>query len=348
VAVGSARRPYNPRARRCRPADCHLLARTLTLPRHARAHVSAPPARRARAHAAPPCAGAAPRRAAPTRPLPLLIRRYDIDLRDDRELALRRLTSFCRAGFVSVTDFRSAVPPSRCTPALCPLTGGRRCCRRARPECAAQRPPKTAQRPPKRGAASATSDSTRARSSGARARRARDSARDAAPGPPSPPPGTTPCASLRRTRSSRSRTPLWPSRPRCSSTSSAVSPGRPAAPAGVEFTGSGPGPGFRMSWPRRAGAVPPLPAALGCLGRAASAGSRPPPPRTPACTPACAAACAPARAPARPFSRPSPRPDPAPRRAARRQAPCSSWALRSTTRACCGASTTWTQSGASR
>ncbi|GBF93833.1 acyl-coenzyme A oxidase peroxisomal [Raphidocelis subcapitata] len=32
--------------------------------------------------------------------------RYDIDLRDDRELALRRLTSFCRAGFVSVTDFR--------------------------------------------------------------------------------------------------------------------------------------------------------------------------------------------------------------------------------------------------
>jgi hypothetical protein len=34
--------------------------------------------------------------------------RYDIDLRDDRELALRRLTSFCRAGFVSITDFRWA------------------------------------------------------------------------------------------------------------------------------------------------------------------------------------------------------------------------------------------------
>ncbi|KAI8462801.1 MAG: hypothetical protein J3K34DRAFT_498174 [Monoraphidium minutum] len=32
--------------------------------------------------------------------------RYDIDLRDDRELALQRLSSFCRAGFVSVTDFR--------------------------------------------------------------------------------------------------------------------------------------------------------------------------------------------------------------------------------------------------
>lgn len=36
----------------------------------------------------------------------LYVPRYDIDLRDDRELALRRLTSFCQAGFVSVTDFR--------------------------------------------------------------------------------------------------------------------------------------------------------------------------------------------------------------------------------------------------
>lgn len=33
-------------------------------------------------------------------------RRYDMDLRDERELALQRLTKFCRAGFVSVTDFR--------------------------------------------------------------------------------------------------------------------------------------------------------------------------------------------------------------------------------------------------
>jgi len=40
--------------------------------------------------------------------------RYDIDLRDDRELALRRLTSFCRAGFVSVTDFRWAASIGGC------------------------------------------------------------------------------------------------------------------------------------------------------------------------------------------------------------------------------------------
>jgi hypothetical protein len=33
-------------------------------------------------------------------------RRYDIDLRDDRELAYQRLKKFCMAGFVSVTDFR--------------------------------------------------------------------------------------------------------------------------------------------------------------------------------------------------------------------------------------------------
>lgn len=36
-------------------------------------------------------------------------RRYDIDLRDDRELAYQRLKKFCMAGFVSVTDFRCAV-----------------------------------------------------------------------------------------------------------------------------------------------------------------------------------------------------------------------------------------------
>lgn len=32
--------------------------------------------------------------------------RYDLDLRDSRELALQRLSRFCRSGFVSVTDFR--------------------------------------------------------------------------------------------------------------------------------------------------------------------------------------------------------------------------------------------------
>lgn len=34
------------------------------------------------------------------------IPRYDMDLRDERELALERLKRFCQAGFVSVTDFR--------------------------------------------------------------------------------------------------------------------------------------------------------------------------------------------------------------------------------------------------
>ena len=29
-----------------------------------------------------------------------------MDLRDERELALQRLTKFCQSGFVSVTDFR--------------------------------------------------------------------------------------------------------------------------------------------------------------------------------------------------------------------------------------------------
>lgn len=42
---------------------------------------------------------------------PLYIPRYDIDLRDDRELALARLERFCRAGFISVGDF--AVDPRR-------------------------------------------------------------------------------------------------------------------------------------------------------------------------------------------------------------------------------------------
>lgn len=36
----------------------------------------------------------------------LLVLRYDMDLRDSRELALQRLSRFCRSGFVSVTDFR--------------------------------------------------------------------------------------------------------------------------------------------------------------------------------------------------------------------------------------------------
>jgi len=41
----------------------------------------------------------------------LYIPRYDIDLRDDRELAYQRLSKFCRAGFVSVADF--AADPRR-------------------------------------------------------------------------------------------------------------------------------------------------------------------------------------------------------------------------------------------
>lgn len=39
-----------------------------------------------------------------TEPLPG--RRYDIDLRDERELALQRLKRICQSSFVSVTDFR--------------------------------------------------------------------------------------------------------------------------------------------------------------------------------------------------------------------------------------------------
>ena len=36
-----------------------------------------------------------------------------MDLRDERELALQRLTGVCHAGFISVTDFRqvAAGPP---------------------------------------------------------------------------------------------------------------------------------------------------------------------------------------------------------------------------------------------
>lgn len=37
---------------------------------------------------------------------PIAPYRYDLDLRDSRELALQRLARFCRSGFVSVTDFR--------------------------------------------------------------------------------------------------------------------------------------------------------------------------------------------------------------------------------------------------
>lgn len=34
-------------------------------------------------------------------------RQYDIDLREERRVALQRLESLCRAGFISVTDFRT-------------------------------------------------------------------------------------------------------------------------------------------------------------------------------------------------------------------------------------------------
>jgi len=42
---------------------------------------------------------------------PIYVPRYDIDLRDDRELAFERLARFCRAGFISVADF--AADPRR-------------------------------------------------------------------------------------------------------------------------------------------------------------------------------------------------------------------------------------------
>ena len=34
-------------------------------------------------------------------------RRYDMDLRDERELAFQRLLTICQSGLVSITDFRS-------------------------------------------------------------------------------------------------------------------------------------------------------------------------------------------------------------------------------------------------
>lgn len=36
-------------------------------------------------------------------------RRYDMDLRDERELAFQRLLSICQSGLVSITDFRSSL-----------------------------------------------------------------------------------------------------------------------------------------------------------------------------------------------------------------------------------------------
>ena len=33
-------------------------------------------------------------------------RRYDMDLRDERELAFQRLLCICQSGLVSITDFR--------------------------------------------------------------------------------------------------------------------------------------------------------------------------------------------------------------------------------------------------
>jgi acyl-CoA oxidase len=36
----------------------------------------------------------------------IYVPRYDMDLRDERELALERLKGVCHAGFISVKDFR--------------------------------------------------------------------------------------------------------------------------------------------------------------------------------------------------------------------------------------------------
>ncbi len=38
-------------------------------------------------------------------------RRYDMDLRDERELAFQRLLCICRSDLVSITDFRSISCP---------------------------------------------------------------------------------------------------------------------------------------------------------------------------------------------------------------------------------------------
>lgn len=53
-------------------------------------------------------------------------RRYDMDLRDERELAFQRLLTICQSGLVSITDFRSGLcPPAYGLPsALQQLCGG--------------------------------------------------------------------------------------------------------------------------------------------------------------------------------------------------------------------------------
>ena len=42
--------------------------------------------------------------------LTFVCRRYDMDLRDERELALQRLRILCHSGLFSILDFRSASP----------------------------------------------------------------------------------------------------------------------------------------------------------------------------------------------------------------------------------------------
>ena len=44
--------------------------------------------------------------------LALACRRYDIDLREERELALQRLSRLCHSGLFSITDFRWASAPT--------------------------------------------------------------------------------------------------------------------------------------------------------------------------------------------------------------------------------------------
>ncbi len=38
--------------------------------------------------------------------LGIVLRRYDMDLREERELAFQRLLRICQSGLVSITDFR--------------------------------------------------------------------------------------------------------------------------------------------------------------------------------------------------------------------------------------------------
>lgn len=45
-------------------------------------------------------------------------RRYDISLREERDLAYERLKRICQSGLLSITDFRCACCCSR--PSLCP------------------------------------------------------------------------------------------------------------------------------------------------------------------------------------------------------------------------------------